>query len=213
MNDAVIKEVQANLHLTFPAYYKSFLQEQQLDTTRYFNELTCLYGLHDLEEMNSAYQIQQWMADYLMIGSDSGDYAILIKCSSTPDNFVYLTALGALSTDDSYILAYSFNEWVQRGYSSEMESIVETSPYNKRRLLAWEDYIRSPDYQWHETNKQLLQQLNSLENQRTTRVIDLSTYLHSKKKLKAAIDEHLQLNKQYLSFNDWWHDNSRQSST
>lgn len=204
MTDPLIQAIQETLQITLPSFYIDFLDRHALDTTRNFNDITCLLGTADIAGLNKAYGVQQWMPGYIMIGNDSGDNGILIQEAEANDPQIYLVGLGALSADDAAVLAASLSSWEQRGYPSEDDDVIALSPYTQRRDAAMEIYKSTPDYAWHQQNGKLQIALKEIERAKANKTVDLKTYLSRKKEIQADISSHEAINNNFLPFNKWW---------
>ncbi|MBV8251114.1 MAG: SMI1/KNR4 family protein [Chitinophaga sp.] len=199
--ELIIRETASALATTIPLWYAEFLQQQDLRTSRYFSDTTALYGLEELTEMNTAYEIQQYMPGYLLIGSNSGDYGLLINNETTN---IYLVELGSLSSDDAAVMALSLEDWQQKNFSSNEEDISAPSPYTIRRNKALQEYALTPDAAWHSSLQQIQQQQKALEQSKASNTITLKEYLSEKQRLLTAMNTLASENNGYLTFMQWW---------
>ncbi|RAJ79289.1 hypothetical protein CLV59_106350 [Chitinophaga dinghuensis] len=199
--EILIRETASSLSTPIPLWYADFLQSQDLRTSRYYNNTTVLYGLEELTELNIAYEIQQYMPGYLLIGSDSGDFGLLINNSTSN---IYLVELGALTPDDAAVMAWSLEEWQQKNFSSHEEDISAPSPYTVRRSMALQEYSLTPDAAWYAALQEMQLQQKTLEQSRALKTISLKEYLLQKQQLITAMNTLTAANKGYLSFQQWW---------
>ncbi len=199
--ELILRETASTLSTPVPHWYAEFLQTQDLHTSRHFSDTTVLYGVEELTELNTAYEIQQYMPGYLLIGSDSGDYGLLIN-NETPH--IYLVELGSLSTDDTAVMALSLEDWQQKNFSSEHEAISVPSPSTIRRNQALREYALTPDAVWYAALQEIRVKQKALEQSRAFNSISLKDYLLQKQLLLTEMHTLNAHNKGYLNFQQWW---------
>ena len=83
-----------------------------------------LWSVRDVLELNDAYEISKWLPALLAIGSDGGDDAIgfLRKNGSDPNIWPLVrVGFGALSFDETKVIAQTFAAWKSSDYSINAE--------------------------------------------------------------------------------------------
>jgi hypothetical protein len=184
----IAQHLKEQLKIEIPPFYIDFLKEKNLKESRLLdNDLTLLYGADELTEMNQAYEIQQYLPEYLNIGNDSGDYALLIKDAEVNDTCIYLVEYGSLDRDDICTIAFSMEQWKLAGYTSQIEDAVDLSPFTKRRNAAYLAYQQTIDYQLDNTHQDLLLQLRKLENSKQLGELNLKDYLKKKQEMQLLL--------------------------
>lgn len=121
-SDEQIQEVQARLQCVFPREYYAFLKITNGFITQ--NPSLTLYAVEDLEERNTAYEVREYLPDYLSIGDNGGGTAILIDLCRNPAA-LSKAGFGALFVDDLEPLALSMGEWISRGFEWRSEEQQE----------------------------------------------------------------------------------------
>jgi hypothetical protein len=106
-----ILEVEKELQLTIPEVYKEFLLEMN---GAEINDAV-LYGTDDLVEMNILHEVREYAPGFISIGSDNGDYELIMKAKK--DEIVFrLVDAGSMVPDDEYDTIYpSFKDWINSG--------------------------------------------------------------------------------------------------
>jgi hypothetical protein len=84
-----------------------------LDVSLSIGDYVLLYGMRDIEERNSIYEVQLYMPGWVAIGDDSGGQAILMRLDGS--NAVYRCDHGALGSLEPALIAESLAEWIEIG--------------------------------------------------------------------------------------------------
>ncbi len=106
-----IVDVEKKLELTIPDVYKEFLLEMN---GAEIND-ALLYSIDDLVEMNILNEVREYAPGFISIGSDNGDYELLMKAAKDEIAFRLVDA-GYMVPDDEYDTIYpSFKEWITNG--------------------------------------------------------------------------------------------------
>ena len=115
-----------------------FLQHH--DSTRLFNEQVVLFGRESIAERNATYEVNDYLPDYLAIGSDSGDRFLLVRRNASLT--VYWADVGAFTQNSLEEVHANFDEWIRSDCP-----LLETSPDPEGDLpLCIDIYLmRSPD--------------------------------------------------------------------
>lgn len=106
-----IVDVEKKLELTIPNIYKEFLLE--MNGAEISDAV--LYSTDDLVEMNILNEVREYAPGFISIGSDNGDYELIMK--ATKDEIVFrLVDAGSMVPDDEYDTIYpSFKDWINSG--------------------------------------------------------------------------------------------------
>lgn len=184
--EELLLNVEKELNIMMPAFYKQFIKSNNLYESKLFNNLTLLYGLDDLCTRNNDYQIQQYMPGFLLMGDDSGGYGIVIRANNSADNNIYLVGFGSLGEDDVSIIAQSITIWVDKNYDTE------TVLFESKSIT---DFHNSDTYRLRVEHNQLNRTMHELEEKKSTGKIDLKAYLNTKKVLTELVEEFKQKNK------------------
>ena len=106
-----IIDVEKELELTIPDVYKEFLLK--MNGAELSDEL--LYSTDDLVEMNVLNEVREYAPGFISIGSDNGDYELLMK--ATKDEIAFrLVDAGYMVPNDEYDTIYpSFKGWINNG--------------------------------------------------------------------------------------------------
>ena len=104
-----------------PTSYETFLA--QADGAEWCvndrgGDCLALWRANKIEEMNAAYEIPRYLADFLAIGSDGGGYAIGFDRAASPDPErwpVVLIGFGDLDRNEFVQLADGFQAWCDAG--------------------------------------------------------------------------------------------------
>jgi len=127
-----IIDVEKELGLTIPDVYKEFLLK--MNGAELSDEL--LYSTDDLVEMNILNEVREYAQGYISIGSDNGDYELLMK--ATKDEIAFrLVDAGYMVPDDEYDTIYpSFKDWINNGAVLIEEEEEEKEEVGKLILIA-----------------------------------------------------------------------------
>ncbi|WP_459477878.1 SMI1/KNR4 family protein [Clostridium saccharoperbutylacetonicum] len=106
-----IADAEKKLDLTIPDVYKEFLLEMNGAEV---NDAV-LYSTDDLVEMNILNEVREYAPGFISIGSDNGDYELIMKVKK--DEIVFrLVDAGSMVPDDEYDTIYpSFKDWINSG--------------------------------------------------------------------------------------------------
>ncbi len=113
-----IDQAETELGLTLPSEYRALLAEsnglrpQGGHTDRYD---LALFAAAELAEMNTAYEVPDYLPGHLLIGLDGGGRGIFLDTAAEPSP-VYLCEMGALFPDDLRRLADSLEAWMRTGW-------------------------------------------------------------------------------------------------
>jgi hypothetical protein len=106
-----IVAIENELKLTIPDIYKEFLLE--INGAELNDEV--LYGTDDLVEMNILNEVREYAPGFISIGSDNGDYELLMKATKDAIEFRLVDA-GSMVPDDEFNNIYpSFKDWINNG--------------------------------------------------------------------------------------------------
>jgi SMI1 / KNR4 family (SUKH-1) len=162
-----------------PQFYIDFLTQNNLENDKLFNDLTLLYGIDDLLEVQAL--MQQYLPNYLKIGNDSGDYGIFISLNKANDGFIYITEMGDLDEASLEKLADNFADWAKKDFDTEifLENLYHKQDQFKR------SQINAPLLELKDKISDLNKQLNVLSHQKSKGKLDLKSYLLQKKEIEA----------------------------
>ncbi len=173
-----IKQLENEIGIAFPTFYVEFLVNEKLITDRLFSNLTLLYGIENLKEIQEQKQIKNYLPNYICIGDDSGDYGFFVKGNIDSNTNIYITELGDLDEASLEKIAGSFAQWKKLNYDSEL--FLET---------LFQNQIDSPISKLRGTLYKLKKDLHELQLSNEKKAIDLKAYIQKKKNLQYAIDE------------------------
>jgi len=127
-----IVDIEKKLELTIPEVYKEFLLEMNGAEINY----ALLYSTDDLVEMNILNEVREYAPGFISIGSDNGDYELLMKAAKDEIAFRLVDA-GSMVPDDEYNTIYpSFKDWINNGAVLIEEEEEEKEEVGKLILIA-----------------------------------------------------------------------------
>jgi SMI1 / KNR4 family (SUKH-1) len=161
-----------------PQFYIDFLTQNNLENDQLFNDLTLLYGINDLLDMQALKEA--YLPNYLKIGNDSGDYGIFISLNKANDGFIYISEMGDLDEASLEKLADNFADWAKKDFDTEifLENLYHKQDQFKR------SQINAPLLDLKEKISDLNKQLNAISHQKSNGKLDLKSYLLQKKEIE-----------------------------
>jgi SMI1 / KNR4 family (SUKH-1) len=161
-----------------PQFYIDFLTQNNLENDQLFNDLTLLYGINDLLDMQALKEA--YLPNYLKIGNDSGDYGIFISLNKANDGFIYISEMGDLDEASLEKLADNFADWAKKDFDTEifLENLYHKQDQFKR------SQIKAPLFALKEQISDLNKQLNAISHQKSNGKLDLKSYLLQKKEIE-----------------------------
>lgn len=112
--EEAIQAAQDALGFPFPSTYIALLRYSNGLTAHWDISSFTLYGVDDVAERNSTYEVAVYAPTLLMIGDDGGGQAILID-RAIDDPPVYIVGMGSMVLEDADLLAPHFTIWIMRG--------------------------------------------------------------------------------------------------
>jgi SMI1 / KNR4 family (SUKH-1) len=165
-----------------PQFYVNFLTQNQLENDQLFNDLTSIYGLDDLLNMQALKQ--DYLPNYLLIGNDSGDYGLFISLNQpknqTENTAIYIGGMGDLDEASLEKLADNFADWAKKDFDTE---IFLDNLHHKQNQFK-RSQINAPLLDLKEKISDLNKQLNTLSHQKSNGKLDLKSYLLQKKEIE-----------------------------
>lgn len=142
-----IFEVEKRLNICVPKVYKDFLAE---NTNLFHDGVMCfddgiLHDIETIEEMYMTLQFDKYAPEYIPIGNDNGDYALVMKSGRRVTRFGILEhgSIGTLKPE--YL--QNFSQWYKNGHSflfdeeddvdwsKKVQVVLKKSPENKTRTM------------------------------------------------------------------------------
>ena len=145
-----ISEVEKRLNICVPKVYKDFLSE---NTNLFHDGEMCfddgiLYDIETIEERYTALEFDKYAPEYIPIGNDNGDYALVMKSGGRVTRFGILEhgSIGTLKPEH----LQSFDQWYRNGHSfsfdddeeddvvdwsKKVQVILKKSPENKAKTM------------------------------------------------------------------------------
>ena len=143
-----ISEIEKRLNIVIPKVYKDFLAE---NADSFHDGLMCfddgvLYDIETIEERYSTLEFDKYAPEYIPIGNDNGDYALVMKSGSriTRAGFLEHGSIGTLKPEQ----LQNFEQWFKNGHSFSFEEddddvdwsekvqiILKKAPENKAKTM------------------------------------------------------------------------------
>lgn len=127
-----IIKVEKELGLTIPDIYKEFLL--RMNGAELSDEL--LYSTDDLVEMNILNEVREYAPGFISIGSDNGDYELLMKATKDEIAFRLVDAGYMVPEDENDTIYPSFKDWINNGAVLIEEEEEEKEEVGKLILIA-----------------------------------------------------------------------------
>lgn len=177
-----ITEFERAFGIALPPFYIDFLTQNQLENDQLLNNLTLLYGIDDLLNMQTLKEA--YLPNYLLIGNDSGDYGLFISLNR-PQNqaenmAIYIVGMGDLDEASLEKLADNFADWAKKDFDIP---IFLDNLYHKQNQFK-RSQINAPLLDLKEQITDLNKQLNTLSHQKSAGKLDLKSYLLQKKEIE-----------------------------
>ncbi len=178
-----ISDIDNAIGKKLPQFYVDFILQEKLENDKLFNELTLLYGLNVLLNMQTLKH--EYLPNYLNIGNDSGDYGLFISLnqpkSQTENTAIYIVEMGDLDEASLEKLAENFADWAKKDFDTEifLENLYHKQDQYRR------SQINSPLLEVKEKISDFNKQFNALSHQKSNGKLDLKSYLLQKKEIEA----------------------------